>query len=654
MATANAESIVVNTKLNTADLKKQLEVFFSKAVFEVKASIDASKMKSEFKNTLTEMNKEEIKPQLDTSQIMSGLSTVNEEVGKIGSGIENWSASEFEEGLQTATSVAMDLGEAVNSIAFPELSELPPIPVPEPVLVQLDATESAEKLKSGMSGAMDVIGAGVSVVGSGIANLASFAFADELQLAKTSVLDIGKALGTDLAPAIGGVATGINDFSNTLVDAAAAGGIAELFRVLPDALIGFLATLPDALTQIMEGITQLLIGVGEMLPTVIPMLVDTLMNLLIILFDNAPQLLEAALKIITGLTQGLMDSIPVLIERLPELITGIVNFLMESIPIIIQTGIDLLVTLVQAMPEIVSTIVEAIPQIIDGLVNAVIESIPAIIQAGVDLLVSLIQNLPDIIITLVEAIPQIVLSLVDAIVDNIDKIILAGVQLFMALITNLPTIIIEIVKAVPDIVSSLISAFADKASTMDQIGLDLVKGIFNGISNSVQWLYGQLKGWVGNVMNYIKGLFGINSPSKLMRDTVGVGIAEGVAVGISENTDLVSDAMAEMADVVADSDLTVEPEISAKFLDFEAFKKKLRPSLDFVRSQLANVQDVMTTQFSATAQLAATRANASMNATYNNGHTYNNNYSITAANISPKATADAIKNQQTLTRMLYA
>ena len=262
--------------------------------------------------------------------------------------------------------------------------------------------------------------------------------------------------------------------------------------------------------------------------------------------------------------------------------------------------------------------------------------------------------MPEIIETLVEAIPQIIEGLVGAIVGNIDQIILAGVQLFMALIENLPTIIIEIVKAVPQIISALVDAFGQMASTLGTIGLDLVKGIFNGISNSVQWLYGKLKGWVSSVISYIKNLFGIHSPSAIMRDEVGKNLALGVADGISKNINAVSDAMSEMEDAVSGTSISVEPEVKTGALDFESFKEKIRPSLDFVKTQIARARETLNTQFAASMQLAGVMAGAAANNTYNNGNTFNNHYTITAANYSPKATADAIKNQMTMQRMLFA
>ena len=62
----------------------------------------------------------------------------------------------------------------------------------------------------------------------------------------------------------------------------------------------------------------------------------------------------------------------------------------------------------------------------------------------------------------------------------------------------------------------------------------------------------------------------------------------------------------------------------------------------------------MTAQFSASAQLMAARTCATMESVYNKTTNFHNNYNITTANNSPKATADAIKNQMTMQRMLFA
>lgn len=66
--------------------------------------------------------------------------------------------------------------------------------------------------------------------------------------------------------------------------------------------------------------------------------------------------------------------------------------------------------------------------------------------------------------------------------------------------------------------SKLISSVVDGVSSLPgkllDVGKNLVSGLWNGISSSVQWLKDKISGWVGDVLGFMKRLFGINSPSK--------------------------------------------------------------------------------------------------------------------------------------------
>ena len=41
----------------------------------------------------------------------------------------------------------------------------------------------------------------------------------------------------------------------------------------------------------------------------------------------------------------------------------------------------------------------------------------------------------------------------------------------------------------------------------------MIKGLWNGINNKVQWIINKIKGFGSSVMKAIKGIFGIHSPS---------------------------------------------------------------------------------------------------------------------------------------------
>ena len=310
---------------------------------------------------------------------------------------------------------------------------------------------------------------------------------------------------------------------------------------------GLVANLPLIVEAAAQMIVSLATGLAAALPTLIPTLVEVVMQICQTLIDNLPLILDAALQLIMGLAQGILNAIPVLIDALPEVILSIVDFLLNSIPQIIDTGIKLLTSLVDALPEIITAIVEAIPKIIDGIITAVINAIPLIIEAGIKLLVSLIQALPQIITTIVAAIPKIVSGLVDAILGNLDKIIMAGVELFISLIENLPTIIVEIVKAVPQIIAGIVKAFGSLMGKIVEIGGNIVKGLWDGITGLASWLWDKVSGWISGIWDGICDFFGIHSPSREMA-WVAEMLVKSLSGSIENNGDQAVKAAEGMAD----------------------------------------------------------------------------------------------------------
>lgn len=366
-----------------------------------------------------------------------------------------------------------------------------------------------------------------------------------------TISNVKNNLRAEFLPAIADVVSAFTDMVNGVegADTAFAEAITGLVNTAVAMLPQFVSTGTQMLTSLLSGIIQslpaiveaavqivstLATGIGESLPTLVPAIVQAVTTIVQTLADNLPMILDAALQLIMGLAQGLLDAIPVLIEALPAIISAIVDFVIGAIPQIIDAGIQLLTSLVSALPEIITAVVAAIPQIIDGLVTAVLGSIPQLIDAGMKLLISLIQNLPQIITTVVGAIPKIVASLVNAIVGNVDKIILAGVKLLVSLIKNLPQIIVSIVKAVPQIIAAIVKGFASGAAQMASIGLNLIKGIWNGIGDAASWLWGKVSGFCSNLMSKIKGFFGIHSPSTEMA-WVGEMLVEGLAGSIEDS-----------------------------------------------------------------------------------------------------------------------
>ena len=74
----------------------------------------------------------------------------------------------------------------------------------------------------------------------------------------------------------------------------------------------------------------------------------------------------------------------------------------------------------------------------------------------------------------------------------------------------------------------------------------MVEGIWNGISGAASWLWDQIVGFGGDVVNWFAGVFGIHSPSRVMRDEIGKMLGLGMVEGIEDSREAVLGAVRDM------------------------------------------------------------------------------------------------------------
>jgi len=303
-----------------------------------------------------------------------------------------------------------------------------------------------------------------------------------------------------------------------------------------------LQNLPMIVQMGVDVIVQLANGISESLPTLLPTIVSVVMEIGNILVQNAPILLEAGLGLLMALSQGLLDALPILVEQLPTLVQSCVDALIECTPMLIQCAITLVTALVKELPQIIISVIEILPQLIESVVTGLIECLPQLISAAVQLTAGVVKALPQIFVAVITALVKLVISLAQQIArlwtefkkaagEWISKIWQGIQEKWSTLINN----IIRFFKQIPQKISQTLSNIAS-------IGKNLVQGIWNGISNATQWVLDKIKGFGKSILNGIKKIFGIGSPSK---ETAYFGemLDQGLANGIADNTRPISNAI---------------------------------------------------------------------------------------------------------------
>lgn len=386
-----------------------------------------------------------------------------------------------------------------------------------------------------------------------------------------------------------------------------AGGFEKLAEAAMGIVDEILNSFIDGLPQMMEAIGSMMSGIGETilsrLPDLITMGIEIIMNLITGLVAALPMMLDAGFKSITALIDGILKNLPALIEMAMTMMQTYFDALMEYLPMIIKGGMEILLGLVDGivkmLPELITMAIDLIILIADNL----IDNIDMIIDAGIEIIFALIDGIIENLPKLIEQVPRIINKFADAVYRQLPKLLMAGIKLLVeigkgminaipTLIANIPQIIMAIInvftlanmwnvgkglidgvkagiKASGDSVMKYAGDVAQKAlkglvnafSGAGSIGANLVQGVWYGISNAKGWILSKIAGFGAAIIGGLKSIFGIHSPSTVMRDEIGEMLPPGIGIGIDNAMpDLKKDMNAEMEALTAEMQATVAAE----------------------------------------------------------------------------------------------
>ena len=261
------------------------------------------------------------------------------------------------------------------------------------------------------------------------------------------------------------------------------------------------------------------------LSTAIPLVIDQITTQATNLLNgqSAMQFFKSGASILTALLTGMISNIPALITTAGTMITSFVGSIMSSLPTILMVGVGMTMNLVSGVLNNLPAMISSAAQVIAGFLAEVASHLPELLQEGITLL------------------GEVASGIVEAIPDLVGKI--------------------------PEVISGIVGAF--KEYDWLSIGKDILTGIGEGIKSAVSNLVDSAKTAAGALVDGVKGMFKIGSPSKLMADEVGQWIPAGIAKGIMDNIDVVTSAMNDVEDSIrTNSTATV---INSKFTPGETY-----------------------------------------------------------------------------------
>lgn len=264
-------------------------------------------------------------------------------------------------------------------------------------------------------------------------------------------------------------------------------------------------------------ITQVLNTIGQVISTAAPMVVQ-------ILSDTLPTVLPALLSGIQAIIAGLSTVMP-----------QIVQMLIDSLPLLIDAAMQLISALGTALVENVPLLVSTAMTIVENLTNYLIDNIDVIIDGAIELIMGLVTGL----------------------LNNLPKLLECAAKLIIGLATGLVNAIPQLISYLPQIIDGIVNGLMSFYQNIVNIGGELIRGLGEGFVNGAKKVIQKAKEVASDVLSAVKGFFGIHSPSKVFRDEIGMNIMSGFAEGLTDNEDLVENAMSDVQGIVSGTDLSM-------------------------------------------------------------------------------------------------
>lgn len=317
---------------------------------------------------------------------------------------------------------------------------------------------------------------------------------------------------------------------------------------------------PDSLAELLNAgitiITQLVDVIVQNVAPISGAAVQIITTLGTALLGNLPTLLSAGVEIITKLLEAFSnpDALTKLLDAGLQIITKLAEILTENLSPLLGAVIQIIGTLGEWIGEHALDLVSAGLVIVKALTDAVIQNLPLLLDAAVQIVEGLAKGIEEDSADVLIAVEEIIRTLLNFLLspDTLQKIGKTGGEIIRALIPAAVELAGDLLGFAGNLCVELDNAMS-KFNWKD-IGKHIVEGIISGMIGTEFDLDSYLKEFKKNWVSGFKDIFGIHSPSTVMRDEIGKNLALGLGEGFSDN---ITNAAEQAFDTI--TDIHVDP-----------------------------------------------------------------------------------------------
>lgn len=262
---------------------------------------------------------------------------------------------------------------------------------------------------------------------------------------------------------------------------------------------------------------------------------------------QVPNLLLALSNIVIGMLKIVQDSVPQMVATATTFINGMLEAIVNVAPNIIDTVITLLLDLIEAIGNAVPKFIDGATKIIVGFLNGITRMVPQVVNAIVNLIISLLNSIAQRVGDFTTAAVNLIVSFINGVASKLQDIISAGTNLIVKFVEGIAQAANKVATAAVDTFVKFLNSLQNTIRTRSHevtdavigIGGAITDGIISGIGDIGGAIWRKISGGLSGLVDKVKGLFGIASPSKVFAE-IGKNITLGFIKGVSGgNKDMV-------------------------------------------------------------------------------------------------------------------
>lgn len=366
------------------------------------------------------------------------------------------------------------------------------------------------------------------------------------------------------------IRAGLADITSNLAD------LAPQFVELASAIVmslldAFGPVLPELLTGIFNFLNEALNGLVALIPSLLPVITQAITSLMQTVFQCLPLITSSLITLITDLVTWLAsgDNVKTFSNGIVQLVTALAKQIGMVLPILLPAIVSIIsdVATTITTPENIALILDAVLLVVGAVVQALANSIPEFVNYITGLITNIKNNILQFLNWISPSLAQGFSNALSTIqswganiknyITNLINGIISGVTSFLARLqagftsafSSVQAWVGNIVGNIQGFVSNCLTALSNLPSAVVSIGENLVKGLWNGISDKVDWVCDKIKGMGKEIEKAIKKVFGIASPSKVFAE-IGDYLAQGLGVGFEDGMqDVNADMVGQMDDL---------------------------------------------------------------------------------------------------------